>query len=143
MCVWQQSFPAGYSCNYTSEVIALKRTKDDPVEIKLLMPSVPQQGTAVGGNKPPLLLTIHGGPHGSDTGRFSTYGSMLANLGFAVCMVNYTGSTGYEDKNVQALIGRIGDVDVQDCYVRLVLTFFDIDPDMDRMLELWYATAEK
>ncbi|XP_043269367.1 acylamino-acid-releasing enzyme-like isoform X2 [Venturia canescens] len=63
----------------------------------------------------PLVVTIHGGPHGSYSNLFSIDTAVLALLGFAVLQVNYRGSAGMGADNIEFLQGRIGDVDVKDC----------------------------
>ena len=50
---------------------------------------------AKGERKPPLILMVHGGPHGvKDTWSFDTDAQFLANRGYAVLQVNYRGSDG-------------------------------------------------
>lgn len=63
----------------------------------------------------PLVVAIHGGPHGSYSNLFLLESAVLALLGFAILQVNYRGSTGMGADNIEFLQGRVGDVDVKDC----------------------------
>lgn len=46
--------------------------------------------------KPPLLVILHGGPHGSrDYWQFNSEVQLFANRGYAVLQINYRGSGGY------------------------------------------------
>lgn len=70
--------------------------------------SMPEQRTADGvhypprnpaasappGSKPPLIVTVHGGPTGHTDGTPSTELSLFTSRGFAVASVDYGGSTG-------------------------------------------------
>jgi len=91
-------------------------------------------GVTDNGTKPPCILAPHGGPHGGSTTAFSATTTALALEGCkhstlisiwfrhsfplfvdTLSYPNYTGSTGYGEKFIQDLIGRCGDLDVQDC----------------------------
>src|SRR3984957_1975449 len=48
-----------------------------------------------GGNKPPLVLVIHGGPYARDQWGFNPVHQWLANRGYAALSINYRGSTGF------------------------------------------------
>lgn len=65
--------------------------------------------------KVPILLFPHGGPHGANAPVFSMAPAFFASIGYAVLMVNYRGSTGFGKQYVDALPGRIGSMDVEDC----------------------------
>src|SRR2546430_747932 len=56
-------------------------------------------------SKHPLILMIHGGPHGQQGPAFNHRGQVYAARGGAALMVNYRGSTGYRQK-VSDLIAR-------------------------------------
>src|SRR4029079_15936121 len=45
--------------------------------------------------KYPLIVNIHGGPHGQQGPAFNFKNQVYAARGFATLMVNYRGSTGY------------------------------------------------
>lgn len=63
-----------------------------------------------------LLLNPHGGPHSTTTDTFSPSLAALAVAGFEVVSVNYSGSLGFGNKHVQALVGQCGVLDVRDCW---------------------------
>ncbi|KAJ6541002.1 Alpha/Beta hydrolase protein [Mycena vulgaris] len=66
---------------------------------------------------PPCIQFIHGGPHGVTTTAFSPGSAALALEGYTVSQPNYSGSTGFGEKSVRALMGHCGTLDVQDCIV--------------------------
>jgi dipeptidyl aminopeptidase/acylaminoacyl peptidase len=64
---------------------------------------------------PPLVVRLHGGPHGVRDGwGFDPEVQLLASQGFAVLQVNYRGSGGYGPRYEQAGYRRWGDRVVQD-----------------------------
>ena len=87
-----------------------------------------------GAKDQPLVTVPHGGPHGTYTSEFSPATVALALEGCqilptgivitltlvyfldVISLVNYTGSLGFGQKYVDALIGRAGSLDVKDCY---------------------------
>ncbi|MEI2612522.1 MAG: S9 family peptidase [Candidatus Promineifilaceae bacterium] len=71
--------------------------------------------TGPAGEKPPLLVFSHGGPTGASSAAYSLGIQFWTSRGFAVLDVNYRGSTGYGRAYRQALNGRWGIVDVDDC----------------------------
>ncbi|ORY01930.1 alpha/beta-hydrolase [Basidiobolus meristosporus CBS 931.73] len=75
-----------------------------------------QSATLISGEKPALILFPHGGPHSAFTTEYSAYAAGLASLGFGVAMINYTGSVGFGQSNIDALIGRIGDLEVEEVH---------------------------
>ena len=56
-----------------------------------------------GGAKHPLIVAIHGGPHGQQGPAFSLKAQAYAAKGWATLMVNYRGSTGYGQKFADAI----------------------------------------
>jgi len=58
-----------------------------------------------GDSKHPLVVIIHGGPHGQQGPAFSFRNQVYAGLGWATLMVNYRGSTGYGQKFADAVYG--------------------------------------
>ena len=64
----------------------------------------------------PLIVMPHGGPHGAFSTDFSTTIASLARLGFHCLLVNYTGSTGFGQDAIEALLGRIGTIDVSEVH---------------------------
>ncbi|XP_051170395.1 acylamino-acid-releasing enzyme-like isoform X1 [Leptopilina boulardi] len=67
------------------------------------------------GKTVPWVLNLHGGPHSSFYNSFSIETCILAILGFGIVHVNYRGSTGMGEKNLNYLSGKVGEVDVLDC----------------------------
>lgn len=65
--------------------------------------------------KPPLVVTIHGGPTSQARGSYQLRTQFWTSRGFAVLDVNYGGSTGYGRKYRQLLDRNWGIVDVEDC----------------------------
>ena len=56
-------------------------------------------------SKYPLILNIHGGPHGQQGPAFNAKNQVYAARGWATLMVNYRGSTGYGQKFADAVFG--------------------------------------
>ena len=56
-------------------------------------------------SKHPLIVNIHGGPHGQNGSAFSFKNQAYAAKGWAVLQVNYRGSTGYGQKFADAVFG--------------------------------------
>ena len=59
--------------------------------------------TAIG--KHPLIVNIHGGPHGQNGPAFNFRNQVYASRGWAVLNVNFRGSTGYGQKFADAVFG--------------------------------------
>ena len=56
-------------------------------------------------SKHPMIVEIHGGPHGQNGPSFNFKNQVYAAHGFAVLNVNYRGSTGYGQKFADAVFG--------------------------------------
>jgi dipeptidyl aminopeptidase/acylaminoacyl peptidase len=56
-------------------------------------------------SKHPLIVEIHGGPHGQNGPAFNIKNQIYAAHGYAVLNVNYRGSTGYGQKFADAVFG--------------------------------------
>ena len=54
-------------------------------------------------SKHPLIVIIHGGPHGAQGAAYSTKSQFYAGRGWATLQVNYRGSTGYGQKFADAV----------------------------------------
>ncbi|KAG0337520.1 hypothetical protein BG000_005312 [Podila horticola] len=88
----------------------------DSLETLFLEPNKENQNaTAVSGTKPPLVIFPHGGPHSGFAAEFSVLNLVLVSLGFSVALVNFTGSLGFGQDSVEALVGRVGELDVNEC----------------------------
>jgi dipeptidyl aminopeptidase/acylaminoacyl peptidase len=70
---------------------------------------------APSGERPPLLVFVHGGPTASTAAIFSPQIQFWTTRGFAVLDVNYRGSTGYGRAYRDRLRGQWGVLDVADC----------------------------
>jgi len=66
------------------------------------------------GEKPPVIVSFHGGPTAQNFSNFSLKRQFWTQRGFALLDVNYRGSTGYGREYRQRLYGNWGLVDVED-----------------------------
>ncbi len=67
------------------------------------------------GEKPPLIVMAHGGPHYATSMKFDSVVQFYTTRGFAVLDVNYAGSNGFGRAYRDRLWKRWGMADVQDC----------------------------
>lgn len=76
----------------------------------------PTSAVAAGpaGERPPLIVTVHGGPHGSAYPGFRLATQFWTSRGFAVLDVDYGGSVGYGRAYRRLLDDAWGIVDVED-----------------------------
>ncbi len=65
-------------------------------------------------SKHPLILMIHGGPHGQQGPAFNFKSQFYAARGWATLQVNYRGSTGYGQKFADAVFGDQNGNEAQD-----------------------------
>lgn len=63
----------------------------------------------------PLVAFVHGGPHAVISDIFYCEMTFFMKLGFGVLHVNFVGSTGGKQDATESLLGKIGDIDVDDC----------------------------
>ncbi len=66
------------------------------------------------GSKYPLIVNIHGGPHGQQGPAFNFKNQVYAARGWATLMVNYRGSTGYGQQFADAVFGDQNGNEAQD-----------------------------
>ncbi|HEV2489237.1 MAG TPA: S9 family peptidase [Candidatus Acidoferrales bacterium] len=66
------------------------------------------------GSKHPLIVNIHGGPHGQNGPEFNFRDQVFAARGWAVLHVNYRGSTGYGQAFADAVFGDQNGNEAQD-----------------------------
>jgi dipeptidyl aminopeptidase/acylaminoacyl peptidase len=65
-------------------------------------------------SKHPLIVNIHGGPHGQQGPSFNFKNQVYAARGWATLMVNYRGSTGYGQQFADAVFGDQNGNEAQD-----------------------------
>jgi len=65
-------------------------------------------------SKHPLIVNIHGGPHGQNGPSFNFRNQVFAAHGYAVLNVNFRGSTGYGQKFADAVFGDQNGNEAQD-----------------------------
>jgi dipeptidyl aminopeptidase/acylaminoacyl peptidase len=76
------------------------KTKDG-MEIEAFLTKPVEIGTT----RHPLIVMMHGGPHGEQGPQFNAKAQVYAAHGYASLMVNYRGSTGYGQKLADAIFG--------------------------------------
>lgn len=81
----------------------------------LFYPPCSEKFEGPAGEKPPLIVTVHGGPTAAANPSLSLKTQFWTTRGFAVLDVNYAGSTGYGRAFREALNGQWGIADVDDC----------------------------
>lgn len=67
------------------------------------------------GERPPLVVFCHGGPTAAAEPGFDPVVQFFTSRGLAVAAVDYRGSSGHGRAFRQALVGRWGEADVDDC----------------------------
>jgi dipeptidyl aminopeptidase/acylaminoacyl peptidase len=73
-------------------------------------------------SKHPLIVNIHGGPHGQQGPAFNFKNQVYAARGWATLMVNYRGSTGYGQAFTDAVFGDQNGNEAQDVLYGLSAT---------------------
>ncbi|PWN26378.1 hypothetical protein BDZ90DRAFT_280890 [Jaminaea rosea] len=82
----------------------------------ILFPPRNPNYTAPRGTSPPCIFRIHGGPTSAASGgELNWETNFWTSRGYAVCFVNYGGSTGYGREFMLRLNGEWGRVDTRDC----------------------------
>ena len=96
----------------------------------LFYPPVNRDFRGPDGDRPPLLVTSHGGPTSEVVSLLSMGYQLFTSRGFAVVDVDYGGSTGYGRAYRQRLDGQWGIVDVDDCVAaaRQLAEWGEVDP---------------
>ncbi len=97
----------------------------------LYYPPANSDFTAPAGERPPLIVQVHGGPTGQASSSLSLANQFWTSRGFAIVDVDYGGSAGYGRAYRQRLNGQWGVVDVQDVVaaVRFLADQGLADPD--------------
>ncbi len=122
----------------SSEQISLPESIDFPsaggrTAHALFYPPTNPDHVGLNGEKPPLLVDIHGGPTGAVRSQFQLGIQFWTSRGFAVVDVNYGGSTGYGRAYRDLLKGQWGVVDVEDCVAAAEFLAERGDVDRSRM----------
>ncbi len=86
-------------------------SNDNKYEVEAFLTSPPN---VTADSKHPLVVVIHGGPHGQQGPAFNFRNQVYAGLGWATLMVNYRGSTGYGQKFADAVFGDQNGNEAQD-----------------------------
>ncbi len=83
------------------------------------------------GEKPPLVVRVHGGPTANASSSMDLGKQILTSRGIAIVDVDYGGSTGYGRAYRRRLNGEWGVVDIDDCVAaaRFLVERGDVDPD--------------
>ncbi len=90
-------------------------TTDGAVAHAFYYPPTNPDFTAPDGERPPLIVWTHGGPTGAATPGFMLARQFWTTRGFALVDVNYRGSVGFGRAYRDALRGRWGVADTDDC----------------------------
>jgi dipeptidyl aminopeptidase/acylaminoacyl peptidase len=110
-----------------AETLWFQSTENTAVQGWLITPAGIAPGARV-----PLLLSIHGGPHGAFGYTFNPEYQMYASRGYAVLYINPRGSSAYGQRFSDACIGNWGGVDYEDLMMgvdHVITTHPEIDPD--------------
>jgi len=104
-------------------------TGDGQTAHALYYPPANPDVQAPAGERPPLVVTCHGGPTAGVLDRFKLGVQFLTSRGIAVADVDHRGSTGYGRDYREALKGRWGEVDTEDCVnvARYLATVGEVD----------------
>jgi dipeptidyl aminopeptidase/acylaminoacyl peptidase len=96
----------------------------------LVYPPTNPDATAPTGERPPLLVVVHGGPTAAASSVLDLSVQYWTSRGFCVADVDYRGSTGYGRRYREALKGRWGVVDLDDvvAVVRHLVDAGRVDP---------------
>ena len=78
----------------------LQITGADGLDLEAFLTLPPNRSA---GTTHPLIVAIHGGPHGQQGPAFNIKAQVYASKGWATLMVNYRGSTGYGQKFADAI----------------------------------------
>ncbi|TMW69528.1 hypothetical protein Poli38472_001684 [Pythium oligandrum] len=80
----------------------------------------------------PVIMDVHGGPHGNLPVEYCAVFEYATALGFAIVSVNYRGSIGYGLRPLESVIGRVGTQDVYDSHYGLLHVIETSDLPLDK-----------
>ncbi|CCM00196.1 uncharacterized protein FIBRA_02224 [Fibroporia radiculosa] len=92
----------------------LKTTGGEPLFVLYWPPHNPEY-IGPGNEKPPCVVSAHGGPTVHASMALDWIKQYFTSRGWAWLEVNYSGSSGYGRKYIERLVGTWGIVDVDDC----------------------------
>ncbi|CAN5170863.1 S9 family peptidase [soil metagenome] len=114
--VLRGAFEVGVDRAYLSTPVPITYpTTDGDVAHALYYPPTNPDAAAPAGERPPLIVMIHGGPTSSAGSSLDMAKQVFTSRGFAVVDVDYRGSTGYGRAYMRKLDGQWGVYDVDDC----------------------------
>ncbi|KAF8638353.1 hypothetical protein AX17_002255 [Amanita inopinata Kibby_2008] len=95
-----------------TSIVSVPIPDQQPIEMIIVHPSL----TSSREESPSQCIFIpHGGPHSASTTEFVPLNVGLALEGYTLALPNYTGSTGFGDSFLRRLIGRCGELDIEEC----------------------------
>ena len=97
------------------KLIEFPTSNDETAFAQLYLPKNPKYESVSNDARPPLLIKIHGGPTSYVSTTFRIDIQYWTSRGFAVCDVDYGGSTGHGREYRDRLKNNWGIVDVEDC----------------------------
>jgi len=106
---------AGWEAAGLAEPEVVRWPADDATVIvgRLYRPTAP--AAPGGGGPPPLLCWVHGGPTDQWPVTFNARFAWFLERGWAILVPDHRGSTGHGRAHQQAMHGRWGELDVDDC----------------------------
>ena len=81
--------------------------------------------------KKPLVVLVHGGPHGLVDPSLTLFRYMLLKCGYAILLPNFSGSAGFGSECLNGALGNIGKVD-GDEIIDLLKSVLEERPYLDR-----------
>ena len=90
-------------------------TRNGKTAFGLFYPPHNPDYVAPAGERPPVVVKVHGGPTSSASSTLSLRNQFWTSRGIAVLDMNYGGSTGFGREYRERLYGNWGVVDVEDC----------------------------
>jgi dipeptidyl aminopeptidase/acylaminoacyl peptidase len=100
----------------------------------LYYPPTNPEYEAPNGEKPPVIVSIHGGPTSAAKAALDPAKLFWTSRGFGIVDVDYGGSTGYGRDYRRRLDGQWGIVDVRDCALAATHLATEAKADPDRLL---------
>lgn len=132
--VLRRSFELEADSDYISQPRAIEfPTTHGHTAHALFYPPTNPDCRAPEGERPPLVVTIHGGPTSAASGALNLETQAFTSRGFAVVDVNYRGSSGYGRQYMRLLDGQWGVYDIEDCLAAARYLADRGDVDGDRM----------